>query len=76
MPLNGLSGFWQKLMIAGALTFAPVLIVFAHAVVEHSPTPDMAVAPLVFNVATSALFLALLPVYAPHLERWAAWRRP
>jgi phosphate:Na+ symporter len=59
--------------LVGALMFAPVLILFAHAVVEHSPTPDMAVAVahLVFNIATSALFLIFLPAYAPRLERWA-----
>jgi Na/Pi-cotransporter len=59
--------------LAGALMFAPVLVLFAQTVVEHSPTPDMAVAVahLVFNVVSSALFLILLPAYAPRLERWA-----
>lgn len=59
--------------LAGALMFAPVLVLFAQAVVERTPTPDMAVAAahLVFNVVSSTLFLVLLPAYAPRLERWA-----
>lgn len=59
--------------LAGAALFAPVLVVFAHAVVQHAPTPDASVAwaHLVFNLVSASLFLVALPLYSGRLERWA-----
>ncbi|MCY1235228.1 Na/Pi-cotransporter II-related protein [compost metagenome] len=59
--------------LAGAALFAPALVLFAQTVARHAPTPEMAVAMahLIFNVLSSALFLILLPLYVKPLERWA-----
>ncbi|HYP72386.1 MAG TPA: Na/Pi symporter [Variovorax sp.] len=59
--------------VAGALLFAPTLVLFAQAVVRAAPSPEMAVAlaHLIFNVVSSTLFLVFMPLYLGPLERWA-----
>jgi Na/Pi-cotransporter len=59
--------------VLGALLFAPVLVIFAAAVVKAAGTPDMAVAlaHLLFNAVTAGLLLVIMPLYAGRLEAWA-----
>lgn len=61
--------------LIGVAVFAPMLVVFAQAVVQHTPSPEhaVAVAHLLFNLLSSVLLLVFLPSYAPWLERWA-WK--
>ncbi len=59
--------------VLGALLFAPVLVIFAAAVVRAAGTPDVAVAlaHLMFNAVTAGVLLVAMPLYAGRLEAWA-----
>lgn len=59
--------------LAGAMIFAPMLVMFARFVVQMSPSPEgaVALAHLIFNLVNAGFFLLLLPCYVGRLERWA-----